>query len=84
MANGKAQLKLAIEKLDGTNYQGWKRDMQMVLIRKGVWDQLGEVPPLGQERDWRRAQQLGLAEIHLTCESEQKQLISEAVDMSEA
>ena len=51
MANENAQLKLAIEKLDGTNYQGWKRDMQMVLIRKGVWDQLGEVQELRQNID---------------------------------
>ena len=84
MATEKGQLKLGIEKLNGANYQSWKRDMQMVLIKKGVWDNLGEVPQLGEERSWRRAQQLGLAEIHLACEPEQKQLISEAVDMTEA
>ena len=28
MANEKAQLKVAIDKLDGINYQAWKRDMQ--------------------------------------------------------
>jgi len=38
MANEKGQLKLVIEKLDGLNYQSWKRDMQMVLIKKEVWD----------------------------------------------
>lgn len=84
MANEKTQHKLAIEKLDGTNYQAWKRDMQMVLIKKGVWEALGMVPDAGNERKWRRAQQLGLTEIHLACEAEQKQLISEAIDMSEA
>lgn len=83
MANKKTQYKLAIEKLDGTNYQAWKRDMQMVLIKKGIWEALGMVPDTGNEREWRRAQQLGLAEIHLACEAEQKQLISEAIDMSE-
>ena len=81
MAN---EIKLAIEKLDGTNYQSWKRGIQMVLIKRGVWDFLGEVPEPGGEREWRRAQQLGLAEIHLACESEQKPLISKAMYMSDA
>jgi len=31
MANDMSHLKPAIENLDGTNYQSWKRDMQMVL-----------------------------------------------------
>jgi len=56
--------------------------MQMVLTKKGVWDFLGELPMIGDERQWRRGQQLGLTEIHLVCEPEQKQLISEAVDMT--
>jgi len=33
----------------------------MVLIKKGVWDYLGEIPEPGYEREWRHAQQL---EIH--------------------
>jgi len=71
MAHERAQLKLAIEKLDGTNYQAWKRDIQKVLIKKGVWDYWGEIPEPGHGREWSRAQQLGLAEIHLACEPEQ-------------
>jgi len=83
MANEKGQLKLVIAKLDGPNYQSWKLDMQMVLIKKGVWDFLGELLMVGEERQWRRGQQLGLAEIYLACEPEQKQVISEAIDMVE-
>ena len=84
MANDMSHFEPTIENLDGTNYQSWKRDIQMVLIKKGVWDYLGEVPQPGQETEWRRAQQLGLAEIHLACGPEQKQLIAEAIDMTEA
>jgi len=63
MANEMSHLKPTIENLDGTNYQAWKRDIQRVLIKNGVWDYLGEVPEPGYEQGWRRAQQLGVAEI---------------------
>jgi len=41
-----------------------RKNIQRVLIKKGVWNYLGEVPESGYEQEWRRAQQLGVAEIH--------------------
>ena len=66
MANEMSHLKPTIENLDGTNYQAWKRNIQRVLIKKGVWDYLGEIPEPepGYEQEWSRAQQLGVVEIY--------------------
>ena len=36
MANDMSHLKPTIDNLDGTNYQSWKRDIQMVLIKREV------------------------------------------------
>jgi len=51
MANEMSHLKPTIENLDGTNYQAWKRNIQRVLIKKGVWDYLGEIPEPGYEQE---------------------------------
>jgi len=59
-----SHLKPTIENLDGMNYQVWKRNIQRVLIKKEVWDYLGEIPKSGYEQEWRRAQQLGVVEIY--------------------
>jgi len=64
MANEMSHLKPTIENLDGTNYQAWKRNIQRVLIKKGVWNYLGEIPEPGYEQEWRRAQQLGVVEVY--------------------
>ena len=64
MANEMSHLKPTIENLDGTNSQAWKGDIERVLIKKGVWDYLGEISEPGYKQEWKRAQQLGVAEIH--------------------
>lgn len=57
----------------------------MVLIIKGVWEYMRTIPENGpEEKEYKKAQQLGLAEIFLACEGDQQQIISEAMDMTEA
>jgi len=38
MANETAQLKPTIGNVDGANHQAGRKDIQMTLIKRGVWD----------------------------------------------
>jgi len=54
-----------ISKFNNTNNHEWKRYIQMVLLVKGLWDQLQEdIPPaerVAERTAWNRAQQRAMA-----------------------
>jgi len=71
-----------VVKLNGSNYHEWKEDIKMILIMKGYWRALLEdKPPRDKEEvigNWENVQEQCLAVIYLSCERDQKHLISEA------
>jgi len=75
-----------IDKLDSSNYHTWKRDMEMLLTLKDIWDDMHEArPPSGDERvAWQKLQKHALAIIHLSCTREAAAMIADSTTGIEA
>jgi len=81
MSTNKEDTLSKLVKLNGLNYYEWRDDTKMILIMKGYWRTLNaDHPTRSEEEDldnWLEVQQQCLAVIHLSCERDQKHLISE-------
>ena len=86
MATGIESSLSKIEKLDSHNYHAWKRDMEMLLTLKDMWEDMHEArPPPGDERNvWNKLQKHTLALIHLSCSREAAAMIAEATTGKDA
>ena len=69
-----------IPKLDGKNFNNWRKKIQMVLTLQDLWDIMHE-KELDHDNPrfhtWKKAQDHALAFIHLSCDDDQCPLIAD-------
>lgn len=67
--------KFAVEKLSNSNFESWKFNVQMLLIREELWKYVEEDAPIPLTDAWKKGDQKTRATIALLVGTTQRRLI---------